>query len=110
MKRRYNQKELVELLETNPSEISVFYNESKPDKKDAYIFLDGLLDDTITRDGGAIYVNKIQIQIYAKDVDVRNCLMSFVRQYFIIKFVKYKENSFNVATGTVDLIIEDWNG
>lgn len=105
MKRKYTQKELYDLLCSNPLNKKVYINEADPPDGEDYIFLDYLGNPPIPMDNGAFYLKTIQIQVYMDDIDEMNRILLFLQMYFVAHMDQYKENGYNVATFSYDVIL-----
>lgn len=108
MKKRFSQLELIELLESNPLHVPVYFNEVTIENASNYIFLYNTSDQAIKHDNVADYVNDVQIQIYCESIDDMNVLVHFLNENFIGNKQKYKDNDFNVTTLTCQLVVDEW--
>lgn len=108
MRFQYTQKELIELLESNPLDVDVYLNEVTVENASDYIFVDAIEDLSMNADNEACYYNQIQIQIYCDDFDRFNQLIRFIKSLFIASVVRTKEDNYNIATFTTEIRVIDW--
>lgn len=83
MKRSFTQKEIFELLKSNPLNVKVHTGDLDDLNGEDYIFFDSLSDDLIASDNSGSYVTEVQFTVFCKNFDDRKRLVNFLKQNFV---------------------------
>ena len=108
MSRSFDQRSLIDLLKTNPLKIKVYFNELNELADGDYIFLDHILDVSISHDNEACYKNDVLISVYCKNMDNLHKTVQFLREHFIYSPTYTEDSGYSVASGDVQLFVSDW--
>lgn len=107
MKRSFTQKELYELLCTNPLNVDVHIGDLDDMQGKDYIFLDFINDIAIGYDDNGDYQTIIQISVATKDFEKRITLTEFIKKYFFAPatYSKDSESEYYIAQFTLGVFI-----
>jgi len=108
MKKSFNQKEFIDLLNANPNQIKAHYNELDELEDGDYIFVDRISDSSILSDDTATYKNNVLISVYCKNADDLVNVVKYLRNHFIYAPTYTSEDEYNVASGSVGIFVSDW--
>lgn len=108
MKKSFNQKEFIDLLNANPYQIKAHYNELDELEDGDYIFVDRISDSSILSDDTAVYKNNVLISVYCKNADDLVNVVKYLRNHFIYAPTYTSEDEYNVASGSVSIFVSDW--
>lgn len=102
MKRNFTQKELYELLSSNPLNVDVHIGDLDDMQGRDYIFLDFVNDVAIGYDDNGDYQTIIQISVATKDFEKRIALTEFIQQNFFAPatYSKDSESEYYIAQFT----------